>query len=78
MQRIELNPATVKELQTTEPRKRYAIYAQKGIWYEALATLAELRQKNPEDAALKAEWQNLLGSISLDDVAGEPIPLGTP
>ncbi|MBD2529775.1 DUF928 domain-containing protein [Nostoc flagelliforme FACHB-838] len=78
IKRIELNPATVKELQTTEPRKRYAIYAQKGIWYEALATLAELRQKNPEDAALKAEWRNLLGSIRLDDVAGEPIPVETP
>ncbi|MEH2285335.1 MAG: DUF928 domain-containing protein [Nostoc sp.] len=78
IQRIELNPATVKELQTTEPLKRYAIYAQKGIWYEALTTLAELRQKNPQDAALKAEWRNLLGSIRLDDVAGEPILPETP
>ncbi|MFN6481587.1 MULTISPECIES: DUF928 domain-containing protein [unclassified Nostoc] len=78
IQRVELNPATIKELQTTEPRKRYAIYAQKGIWYEALTALAELRQKNPQDAALKAEWQNLLGSIRLDDVAGEPIPPETP
>jgi hypothetical protein len=73
IQRIELNPAIVKELQTTDPRKRYAIYAQKGIWYEALTTLAELRQKNPQDPAPKAEWQNLLNSIRLDDVATEPM-----
>jgi len=73
IQRVELNPATIKELETTELLKRYAIYAQKGIWYEALTTLAELRQKNPEDVALKAEWRNLLGSISLDDIAAEPI-----
>ncbi|WP_373527744.1 DUF928 domain-containing protein [Nostoc sp.] len=73
IQRVELNPATIKELETTELLKRYAIYAQKGIWYEALTTLAELRQKNPKDAALKAEWRNLLGSISLDDIAAEPI-----
>jgi hypothetical protein len=78
IQRVELNPATVKELQTTEPLKRYAIYAQKGIWYEALTTLAQLRQKNPQDAALQAEWRNLLGSIRLDEVAGEPIVSETP
>ncbi|MBN3894980.1 MAG: DUF928 domain-containing protein [Nostoc sp. NOS(2021)] len=73
IQRVELNPATVKELQTTEPLKRYAIYAQNGIWYEALTILAQLRQKNPQDAALQAEWRNLLSSIHLDDIAAEPI-----
>ncbi|MEH2199759.1 DUF928 domain-containing protein [Nostoc sp.] len=71
--RIELNPAIVKELQTTELLKRYAIYAQNGIWYDALTTLAQLRQKNPKDAALQTEWQNLLGSTHLDDIATEPI-----
>ncbi|MDZ8224925.1 DUF928 domain-containing protein [Nostoc sp. ChiVER01] len=73
IQRIELKPAALKELQTTEPLKRYAIYAQNGIWYEALTTLAQLRDQNPKDAALQAEWQNLLSSIRLDDVAAEPI-----
>ncbi|MEH1972688.1 MAG: DUF928 domain-containing protein [Nostoc sp.] len=78
IQRVELNPATVKELQTTEPLKRYAVYAQKGIWYEALTTLAELRQKNPQDAALQVEWRNLLGSIRLNDIATKPLLLETP
>ena len=73
IQRVELNPAVVKELETTELLKRYAIYAQNGIWYDALTTLAQLRQKNPKDAKLQAEWQNLLGSIHLDDIAAEPI-----
>ncbi|MEH2295635.1 DUF928 domain-containing protein [Nostoc sp.] len=73
IKRVELNPATVKELQTTEPLKRYAIYAQNGIWYEALTILAQLRQKNPQDAALQGQWRNLLSSIHLDDIAAEPI-----
>ncbi|MBN3872714.1 DUF928 domain-containing protein [Nostoc sp. JL33] len=73
IQRVQLNPATVKELQTTEPLKRYSIYAQNGIWYEALTILAQLRQKNPQDAALQAEWRNLLSSIRLDDIVAEPI-----
>lgn len=78
IQRVELNPAIVQEVQTTEPLKRYALYAQKGIWYEAITTLAELRQNNPQDAALQAQWRNLLGSIRLDDVAGETIFPETP
>ncbi|MEH1870650.1 DUF928 domain-containing protein [Nostoc sp.] len=73
IQRIELKPAALKELQTTEPLKRYAIYAQNGIWYEALTTLAQLRDQNPKDAALQAEWENLLSSIHLNDIAAEPI-----
>ncbi|MEH2251357.1 DUF928 domain-containing protein [Nostoc sp.] len=73
IKRVELNPAAVKELQTAEPLKRYAIYAQNGIWYEALTTLAQLRQNNPQDAALQAEWRNLLNSIGLKDIAAESI-----
>jgi Domain of Unknown Function (DUF928) len=78
IQRVNLSEATVKELETAEPLKRYAIYAQNGIWYEALATLAQLRQKNPKDAALQTQWQNLLTSIRLDDVAKEPLLLDKP
>ncbi|MEH2257380.1 DUF928 domain-containing protein [Nostoc sp.] len=78
IKRVNLSQATVKEIETAEPLKRYAIYAQNGIWYEALTTLAELRQKNPQDPALKSEWQNLLSSIRLNDVAEEPILPGTP
>ena len=78
IQRVQLSPAVVKELQTTELLKRYAIYAQNGIWYEALTILAQLHQKNPKDVALQTEWQNLLGSIHLDDIAAEPIFLEQP
>ncbi|MCC5627006.1 DUF928 domain-containing protein [Nostoc sphaeroides] len=73
IQRIELKPAAIKQLETTEPLERYAIYAQNGIWYEALTTLAQLRDQNPKDARLQAEWRNLLSSIRLDDIAAEPI-----
>ncbi|MBD2514765.1 DUF928 domain-containing protein [Nostoc sp. FACHB-973] len=78
IQRVDLSQSTVKELETTEPLKRYAIYAQNGIWYEALATLAQLRQKNPKDTAVEAQWQNLLASIRLDDVAKKPLLLDKP
>ncbi|MEH2400819.1 DUF928 domain-containing protein [Nostoc sp.] len=76
--RVELNPTVVKKLQTTELLKRYAIYAENGIWYDALTILAQLRQKNPEDATLQAEWRHLLGQTHLDDIVAEPILLEQP
>ncbi|NDJ24899.1 DUF928 domain-containing protein [Nostoc sp. B(2019)] len=73
IQRVNLKQATVQELNTADPLKRVVIYAQNGIWYEALTTLAELRQKNPQNTKLQAEWRNLLTSIRLDKLAAEPI-----
>ncbi|WP_138500084.1 DUF928 domain-containing protein [Nostoc sp. PA-18-2419] len=78
IQRVNLNQSIAKELETAEPLKRYAIYAQNGIWYEALATLAQLREKNPKDSTLQAQWQNLLTNINLADVAKEPLVLDNP
>ncbi|MEI1373813.1 DUF928 domain-containing protein [Nostoc sp. UHCC 0926] len=76
--RVELNPTVVKKLQTPELLKQYAIYAENGIWYDALTILAQLRQKNPKDPTLQAEWRHLLEQIHLDDIAAEPILLEQP
>lgn len=78
IKRVNLKPAIAQQLQTATPRQQFTIYVQNGIWYNALSTLAQLRQQNPQDAALKTEWKNLLSSISLDDVADKPILLEKP
>ncbi|MBE9037116.1 DUF928 domain-containing protein [aff. Roholtiella sp. LEGE 12411] len=77
IQRVNLKQTTVQELDKAEPFKRFVIYAQNGIWYETLTTLAELHQKNPQDTKLQAEWRDLLASIGLDKLATEPIFLET-
>ncbi len=73
IKRVDLNQSTLKDLENANPLQRYTIYAQKGIWHEALAILAQLHQQNPQDTTLQAQWQNLLSSIRLDDVAKEPL-----
>jgi uncharacterized protein DUF928 len=78
IKRINLKPAIAQQLKTATLRQQFVIYAQNGIWYNALSTLAQLRQQNPQDAALKTEWKNLLTSIRLDDVADKPILLEKP
>ncbi|BAY25380.1 hypothetical protein NIES2100_51860 [Calothrix sp. NIES-2100] len=73
IQRVNLTDAIAQQLETAKPQQQSAIYAQNGIWYETLTTLAKLRLKNPEDSKLQGEWRNLITSIGLPDVATEPI-----
>lgn len=73
LKQIVSNENLTTELNKASPRDRAAIYAAVGIWSDSLATLAELRQKRPDDAALKNDWQSLLESVDLARIAQEPL-----
>jgi Domain of Unknown Function (DUF928) len=47
--------------------------AETGIWYDMLATLAQLRSLQPQNQALATSWQNLLDSVGLNAIANEPL-----
>ncbi|MBD2294706.1 DUF928 domain-containing protein [Anabaena sphaerica FACHB-251] len=49
------------------------IYAQEGIWYEALASLVKLRCNQPNDSIVKLHWRQLLDSVGLNDIVSEPL-----
>ncbi len=60
-------------------REKVALYAEHGFWHDALTQLAQLRQANPEDETLNADWMSLLNSIGLEDIAAQEIvPCCTP
>lgn len=73
MQRIEPNRDLVRRLGTATPQKRVTLYAQAGIWQDALTLLSELRLAKPKDTVLASDWRNLLKSVGLEDVASETI-----
>jgi Domain of Unknown Function (DUF928) len=60
-------------LARSSDREKVALYAEKGFWHDALTQLALLRQANPEDEALNADWTSLLASIGLEDIASAAI-----
>jgi Domain of Unknown Function (DUF928) len=62
-----------RQLSQAGDREKVALYAENGFWYDALTELARLRQTNPEDEALKADWESLLDSIGLGTLATEAI-----
>lgn len=48
-------------------------YAEQGIWQDAVAILAQLHYSNPSDAAVAADWQELLDVAGLTEFSTEPI-----
>jgi hypothetical protein len=69
VQRIGLDSTLANQLQQAEPRDRPALYADAGIWTDAVSTLFDLRKANPNDAQLRQDWEDLLKSVGLDTVA---------
>lgn len=76
LQRIETPATLAMELETLPESDRPALYAQSGLWYEAIASLADLRLANPTSAAIQEQWSSLLSSVELEYLAeAEFLPL---
>lgn len=74
VERVALNPTLKNQLdQATTPQQKAAVYAEAGVWFEAVTTLAELRRQKPNDQALNAQWLDLLQSVDLEAIATEPV-----
>jgi Domain of Unknown Function (DUF928) len=59
-------------LTTATPQQRAQLYAENGIWYDALDALAEAHFANPNEASLTQDWKELLRSIGLEQLANQP------
>lgn len=73
MQRIEPQANLKNDLANPDPMAKVIAYAKNGIWYETLATLAQMRNLAPDDSRLTAEWTQLLQSQGLESIAGQPL-----
>jgi hypothetical protein len=76
IQRIQPSAELAAAIATASPADLPALYAQSGIWYEAIASLAD-PYRQPADEAIVAQWQNLLNSVGLGSIASE-LPTATP
>lgn len=71
--RKNLSQNLVKQLQKAQPVQKVNIYANNGFWYDALTTLGELRQTNPQNHTLQTQWRDLLAAIGLGELAIQPL-----
>jgi hypothetical protein len=73
VRRVELSADILRQLENAEPRRKTFIYAENGIWQEALSNLAAARRANPNEPLFKSDWESLLDSVTLGAIAQEPI-----
>jgi hypothetical protein len=73
VRRVELSEDILSQLDRADPRLKTFIYAENGIWQDALSTLAAARLANPEDPVVQTDWESLLNSATLGEIAKKPI-----
>ncbi len=66
IKKVEISSQLENSLKNATPLEQAEIYANAKIWNETIATLAELRTSNP------TEWEELLTSVGLKEIASEP------
>ncbi len=70
LQRVALDTTDVEKLTAMKtPNDRARLYADRGIWLDALDTIGVARAANPEDLELKDDWKALLDSVCLSKFA---------
>jgi hypothetical protein len=73
IQRTELDRNLGAQIDRATSTEKVGLYAENGLWHDALTTLANLRATKPQDPALNQDWQNLLEAIGLGDLATQPL-----
>ncbi|MFM7423395.1 MAG: DUF928 domain-containing protein [Elainella sp.] len=73
VKRVEYDPGTSQALVAATPAGQTGLYAEAGLWYDALATLADLRRTQPQNPTLINQWQALLQSVGLTQIAELPL-----
>lgn len=69
MRRVLPNQNLVNRLKEVSlPIDRAALFAQEGLWYETVQTLAEALQDTPKKPEIVSEWNDLLKSANLNRV----------
>lgn len=73
VQRVAPDSSLLNQVEAAQPQEIPSIYAEAGIWHEALSTLVDLNRTNPNDPTIHANLSALLGSVGLEAIAQEPL-----
>ncbi|PZD74703.1 hypothetical protein C1752_00901 [Acaryochloris thomasi RCC1774] len=75
--RIKPSPELTKKIAKAKPIAQIDIFAEAGLWYDALTQLTTLHRSHPKKQRLEQEWQSLSNSefVQLADI---PLQLASP
>ena len=72
IRRVPMTSQLENQLEALKPQE-YLAYQEGGIWYDAIANLAQLHFANPKNQELSSAWSKLLESLHLAGVSEEPL-----
>jgi len=73
IQKTQVNQQLDSQLKNATPLDRVALYKANNFWYDAIATLVELRKSRTLNPDVENKWAALLQSVNLDTIAQEPV-----
>ncbi|MDZ8106172.1 MAG: DUF928 domain-containing protein [Nostoc sp. DedQUE12a] len=73
IQRIQPTAELATAMQHEDALKRAAAFGKNGVWYDCVATMAALHTAQPNNATIIKQWEELLSSVSLKDIATVPL-----
>lgn len=75
IRRVIPDPNLAQQLTQASQLEQYNLYAEAGLWYDALSVLIHLRQTQPQNPALANQWRELFESpsVQLQGIANSPL-----
>jgi Domain of Unknown Function (DUF928) len=73
IKRIEASPQLATSLAQGDVLKQAQAFGAAGVWYDTVASLAALRQQQPDSEAIASHWNELLTSVGLQEISTAPL-----
>ncbi|NEQ19348.1 MAG: DUF928 domain-containing protein [Microcoleus sp. SIO2G3] len=76
VQRVAVSNNVESTLKQLSRRERISVYAEQGLWFDLVSTLADLRACNPSDPTLVATWVSVVKQTALfkaEAIAQQPL-----
>ncbi|BAY15971.1 hypothetical protein NIES21_17930 [Anabaenopsis circularis NIES-21] len=77
IERIQPTAELATAMQQEDALKRATALGKNGVWYDCVATMAGLHTTQPKNVTVIKQWQELLSSVSLKDIATVPLVAST-
>jgi len=72
VRRIPLDPSLDAQLSGKSATEQSNLYAQFGIWHDAMDAIAQAQCSIPTDSMVARQWDRILTSVGLESFASEP------
>jgi Domain of Unknown Function (DUF928) len=76
IERVERTPELLARLKQADKRRDPLVYAEFGIWYDAVSTVSEMIDAFPTDPLPGKQRASLLEQVRLSEVAGQVVDQG--